>query len=131
MTEPAQHPLLPPLPHRPLRVPPRPGADFEPTGNDASEPDLVLPQRFAAAPLQRLLAREMCRRHIGLEQLAGELHLSLRRLQHILGQRNLHAATADTLAIALGHHPGELWPEWFGVPAVPRRSTPTPRRGRS
>ncbi len=34
-------------------------------------------------------------------------------------QRGLTDAEADNLAVSLGHHPVDIWPEWFTIPLEP------------
>jgi lambda repressor-like predicted transcriptional regulator len=45
--------------------------------------------------------------------LAEELRIDRRTLQRVLAKRCVRSDTADRISIALGRHPGELWPEWF------------------
>jgi lambda repressor-like predicted transcriptional regulator len=37
-------------------------------------------------------------------------------LQRVLAKRSVRSDTADRIAVALGRHPWELWPEWFSWP---------------
>jgi lambda repressor-like predicted transcriptional regulator len=71
-------------------------------------------RRFMATePARHAVAREAMRRQIGLSGLARALGLdrsTLYRLQH---RDRLRDDAADHIAVALGRHPSEIWPEWF------------------
>jgi lambda repressor-like predicted transcriptional regulator len=68
---------------------------------------------YDAAPLVRELRRCAWRRSQTITDLAEELRLDRRTLQRVLAKRAVRSDTADSIAVALGRHPGELWPEWF------------------
>ena len=66
-----------------------------------------------AAPLVIELRRCARRRGQTITDLAEELRIDRRTLQRVLAKRSVRSDTADRISIALGRHPGELWPEWF------------------
>jgi len=68
---------------------------------------------YDAAPLVAELRRCARRRGQSITDLAQELRIDRRTLQRILAKRSVRSDTADRISIALGRHPGELWPEWF------------------
>jgi lambda repressor-like predicted transcriptional regulator len=53
------------------------------------------------------------RREQSITDLAQELRIDRRTLQRVLAKRSVRSDTADRIAIALGRHPGEMWPQWF------------------
>jgi lambda repressor-like predicted transcriptional regulator len=66
-----------------------------------------------AAPAQRLL-RQQAADHAGdLSALAQVLRLDRSTLYRVLGRDRLRYDSADRIAVCLGRHPSELWPEWF------------------
>ncbi|HVB27481.1 MAG TPA: helix-turn-helix domain-containing protein [Mycobacteriales bacterium] len=74
-----------------------------------------MPRRFPAEPARlRLLVRL---RTTGLTTvaLAAELGLPRLTLVRVLAGQALHWDTADRVAVALGAHPVELWPQWFAL----------------
>lgn len=48
-----------------------------------------------------------------LVALADVLRLDRSTLHRLMGRDRLRYDAADRIAIALGRHPYELWPEWF------------------
>jgi plasmid maintenance system antidote protein VapI len=67
----------------------------------------------SSAPARRaldLLARD---RNLSLTALAVHLGYDRRTLQRIVRRSRLRSDCADRLAVALGRHPYELWPEWW------------------
>ena len=68
---------------------------------------------YDAGPLVVVLRRCAQRRERSIVDLAQELRIDRRTLQRVQSKRSLRSDTADRIAIALGRHPGELWPEWF------------------
>ena len=69
---------------------------------------------FPTEPLRSLI--ELRRRDgFGLNAIALDAGISRRRLQRAVAREVLRSDAADELAIALGRHPSELWPEWFGT----------------
>lgn len=61
-----------------------------------------------------------------LPDLADALGLPLRTLNRVLGATRIRWNTADRVAVALGSHPSELWPDWFdtATPFPGRKDTP-------
>lgn len=45
--------------------------------------------------------------------LAEVLRVDRSTLYRVLSRDRLRSDTADRIAVALGRHPFELWPEWF------------------
>ena len=68
---------------------------------------------YDAAPLVIELRRCARRRDQSMTDLAEELRIDRRTLQRVLAKRSVRSDIADRISIALGRHPGELWPEWF------------------
>lgn len=67
-----------------------------------------LPSQPAQAALRRLLDRGG-----DLSALADVLRLDRSTLHRLLCRDRLRYDAADRIAVALGCHPYELWPEWF------------------
>jgi hypothetical protein len=51
------------------------------------------------------------------QEIARLLGVSQRQVQRMRAGHSLTFAAADRLAVALGLHPGELWPEFAGLVA--------------
>lgn len=66
-----------------------------------------------AAPAQRLLLQQAADQAGDLSALAQVLRLDRSTLYRVLGRDRLRYDTADRIAVCLGRHPSELWPEWF------------------
>ena len=45
--------------------------------------------------------------------LAGVLQVDRSTLHRLLSRDRLRSDAADRIAVTLGRHPSELWPEWF------------------
>ena len=69
---------------------------------------IYLPSQPAQAALRRLLDGDS-----DLIALADVLRLDRSTLHRLMGRDRLRYDAADRVAIALGRHPYELWPEWF------------------
>lgn len=70
---------------------------------------------FAAEPLRRRI-RLLCRAEgTSLEEVAQRLKVDRSTLVRVFTRERLRADAADRLAVALGSHPCELWPEWFDI----------------
>ena len=67
-----------------------------------------LPSQPAQAALRRLLDGDA-----DLSALADVLRLDRSTLHRLLCRDRLRYDAADHIAVALGRHPYELWPEWF------------------
>jgi lambda repressor-like predicted transcriptional regulator len=73
------------------------------------------PTHFDGEPARvRLLARATTNNST-LTDLVDSLRLPRRTLTRLLTGQTLRWDSADRIAIALGHHPCEIWPEWFGT----------------
>ena len=68
-----------------------------------------------AAPAQRLLRQQAADQAGDLSALAQALRLDRSTLYRVLGRDRLRYDTADRIAVCLGRHPSELWPEWFST----------------
>lgn len=66
-----------------------------------------------AAPAQRLLWQQAAHQAGDLSALAQVLRLDRSTLYRVLSRDRLRYDTADRIAVCLGRHPSELWPEWF------------------
>ncbi len=66
-----------------------------------------------AAPAQRLLRQQAADQAGDLSALADILRVDRSTLYRVLGRDRLRYDTADRIAVCLGRHPSELWPEWF------------------
>jgi lambda repressor-like predicted transcriptional regulator len=71
---------------------------------------------FPADPVQRLLARAAAVHHGDLSELAAVLRVDRSTLHRVLGRDRLRYDAADRIAVSLGRHPSELWPDWFPAP---------------
>ena len=69
----------------------------------------------ARAPAQRLLRQQAAKQSGDLSALADILRLDRSTLYRVLGRDRLRYDTADRIAVGLGRHPSELWPEWFST----------------
>lgn len=69
---------------------------------------IYLPSQPAQAALRRLLEGDA-----DLVALADVLRLDRSTLHRLMGRDRLRYDAADRIAVALGRHPYELWPEWF------------------
>lgn len=58
-------------------------------------------------------------RQVATDELVVLLGLDPATVRSLLSRPRLRFETADYVAVALGHHPCEIWPEWFscGRPA--------------
>ena len=69
---------------------------------------------FPAAPARRLLARVVADCDGNLSAASVALHVDRSTLHR------LRSDAADRIAVALGRHPSELWPQWFDDEQVSR-----------
>lgn len=100
------------------------------TGRSASRGDIkaapVLTQRpepndlalggaalFPAEPARSAINEFASTLRITLAEAAGQLHLDAALVQAVFHRRWIPWEAADAIAVALGHHPCDLWPEWF------------------
>ncbi len=70
---------------------------------------------FDAEPARALLLAHARQAHVSLCEVAATIGLPKRTLQRVMSSRWLRWDVADRVAIALGHHPCEVWPEWFDL----------------
>ena len=71
---------------------------------------------FPAAPARRLLARVVadCDGNLTAASAASAaLQVDRSTLHRLLSRDRLRSDAADRIAVTLGRHPSELWPEWF------------------
>jgi lambda repressor-like predicted transcriptional regulator len=68
---------------------------------------------FPAEPVRQLLLARADAHSITLTEVGDILGLPRRTLHRLLASSRLRWDAADRVAIALGHHPSELWPGWF------------------
>lgn len=72
---------------------------------------------FPTAPLIRALHARAERTGCSLVELAELLGIDRRTVQRLPAHPRIDARRADSLAVALGKHPCEIWPEWFAADA--------------
>lgn len=76
-------------------------------------PDSGHPCRwFSSAPIRQMVEDRRLAGE-GLNVVAKQAGVTRRWLQRVIAAERLRSDAADALAVALGHHPCELWPEWF------------------
>ena len=75
---------------------------------------------FPAAPVRRLLARVVadCDGNLSAASVARRVDRST--LHRLLSRDRLRSDAADRIAVTLGRHPSELWPDWFDDEQVAR-----------
>ncbi|MDX6224974.1 MAG: Winged helix-turn-helix DNA-binding [Frankiales bacterium] len=67
----------------------------------------------SSAPARHALHLLALDRGFSVTALAEHLGYDRRTLQRIVRRSRLRSDCADRLAVALGRHPYELWPEWW------------------
>ena len=72
------------------------------------------PAMFPAEPARKALVTLALRRQFSLMDAALEIHLDEATARNVFLRRWLPWDRADQIAVALGQHPSELWPDWFG-----------------
>jgi hypothetical protein len=86
--------------------------------HDPAEAAAALDRRsvrwFPAEPARRALYRLARDRRVPLTHLARLVALDRRTIQRLARRDRLRVDAADRIAVALGRHPCELWPTWFG-----------------
>ena len=75
---------------------------------------------FPAAPARRLLARVVADHDGNLTAASAVLQIDRSTLHRLLSRDWLRSDAADRIAVTLGRHPSELWPEWFDHEPVSR-----------
>jgi lambda repressor-like predicted transcriptional regulator len=76
---------------------------------------------FCTEPARRLLLALADAHNITLTEVGDVLGLPRRTLHRVLASSRLRWDAADRVAVALGHHPSELWPDWFDAAPAQRR----------
>jgi lambda repressor-like predicted transcriptional regulator len=84
-----------------------PGRDRDDAGE--YERGAVLPDRAA----RRLVARVIADHDGNLTAASLALRVNRSTLHRLLSRDQLRSDAADRIAVTLGRHPSELWPEWF------------------
>jgi len=77
--------------------------------------------QLPAGPAHRAIAERAERQRISDEQTSRGLGLDPDLVRSVAHRRWLPWELADEVAVALGRHPSELWPEWFQGIAGPAR----------
>lgn len=94
----------------------------EPCGDEREASDLVQQREpdalggaalFPAEPARRVINAFASGQRITLAEAAGQLRLDAALVQAVFHRRWIPWEAADAIAVALGHHPCDLWPEWF------------------
>jgi lambda repressor-like predicted transcriptional regulator len=75
---------------------------------------------FPAAPARQLVARVIADCDGNLTAASVTLQVNRSTLHRLLSRDRLRSDAADRIAVALGRHPSELWPEWFADEPVTR-----------
>ena len=75
---------------------------------------------FPAAPARRLLARVVADHDGNLTAASAVLQIDRSTLHRLLSRSRLRSDAVDRIAVTLGRHPSELWPEWFADEQVSR-----------
>ena len=75
---------------------------------------------FPAATARRLLARVISDCDGNLTAASAALQVDRSTLHRLLSRDRLRSDAADRIAVTLGRHPRELWPDWFADERVSR-----------
>ena len=75
---------------------------------------------FPTAPARRLVARVVADCDGNLTAASAALQVDRSTLHRLLSRDRLRSDAADRIAVTLGRHPSELWPEWFADEPVSR-----------
>ena len=75
---------------------------------------------FPAAPARRLLARVIADCDGNLTVASAALQVDWSTVHRLLSRDRLRSDAADRIAVTLGRHPSELWPDWFADEPVSR-----------
>ena len=68
---------------------------------------------FPAAPARRLVARVVADCDGNLTAASAALRVDRGTLHRLVNRDRLRSDAEDRIAVTLGRHPSELWPEWF------------------
>ena len=91
-----------------------PGRERDDTGEHEAAP------YFPAAPARRLIARVFADCDGNLSAASAALRVDRSTLHRLLSRDRLRWDAADRIAMTLGRHPSELWPDWFADEQVSR-----------
>ena len=75
---------------------------------------------FPAGPARHALERRARCADMSVRELAETLPVNRSTLLRLYDREWLRYDAADLIATALGHHPSELWADWFDPSDVPR-----------
>jgi len=75
---------------------------------------------FPTVPAWRLVARVVADCDGNLTAASAALQVDRSTLHRLLSRDRLRSDAADRIAVTLGRHPSELWPEWFADEPVSR-----------
>ncbi len=75
---------------------------------------------FPTAPARRLLAEVVADCDGNLSAASVMLRVDRSTLHRLLSRDRLRSDAADRVAVMLGRHPSELWPDWFADEQVSR-----------
>ncbi|HEV2890301.1 MAG TPA: helix-turn-helix domain-containing protein [Frankiaceae bacterium] len=76
-----------------------------------------MPRSFPAEPARRALRALLADRQDSIVATAAAIGVDATTLHRLFTRDVIRYDAADRVAVALGHHPSELWPEWFAVAA--------------
>ena len=66
-----------------------------------------------AEPARRAVTEYAASRRLRIDEVADMLQIDARVLRSLMERRWVGWEAADEIAVALGCHPYEIWPEWF------------------
>jgi lambda repressor-like predicted transcriptional regulator len=69
--------------------------------------------RFSTRPVLDRLQQRAAKSGVTFTELWNVLGLPRRTMHRVVRSEGLRWDTADRVAVAMGHHPSEIWPEWF------------------
>ncbi|HVF19505.1 MAG TPA: helix-turn-helix transcriptional regulator [Mycobacteriales bacterium] len=75
---------------------------------------------FPAKPARRALRRLATDRDLSICALAENIGVDPCTIHRLFTRDRIRWDAADHIAVALGYHPYQLWPEWFDLPEVKR-----------
>ena len=75
---------------------------------------------YPATPARRLVARVVADCDGNLTAASLALQVDRSTLHRLLSRNRLRSDAADRIAVTLGRHPSELWPDWFADEPVSR-----------
>ena len=68
---------------------------------------------YAASPAQQAISRLLEAADGNVSEVAAVLRLDRSTVYRVMRGTRLRYDAADTIAVALGRHPVELWPHWY------------------